>query len=261
MHVGQHDSGRFHVGHACHGSMPGRNKDYTTLHYYAAQQVDTPCSCTQVIYHLNSKNEDHELDLQELAEQYETEIEQVLKDTADKINHFKAQLDAANDAARIAQMQKVRPSVCVRLGTMQSPRCMQLRMHACQRRGLHPCSLAAACMDAYTSPPSPSAPWRRPGLDMHMCMTLRPPCGPAVRPANCRLLSIERTARMHLWLRSKWRPSMRMSGGAASRRLKTSARYAIAARQDKPGPTHTCRPCSHTSAMAAVSVHSQGLGR
>ncbi len=43
----------------------------------------------------------------ELAEQYETEIEQILKDTADKINHFKAQLDAANDAARIAELTKV----------------------------------------------------------------------------------------------------------------------------------------------------------
>lgn len=61
----------------------------------------------QVIYHLNNKNEDNELDLAELAEQYETEIEQILKDTADKINHFKAQLDAANDAARIAELTKV----------------------------------------------------------------------------------------------------------------------------------------------------------
>eukprot|EP00198_Chlamydomonas_reinhardtii_P001640 XP_001690976.1 hypothetical protein CHLREDRAFT_188583 [Chlamydomonas reinhardtii] len=61
---------------------------------------------TKVIYHLNNKNEDNELDLAELAEQYETEIEQILKDTADKINHFKAQLDAANDAARIAELTK-----------------------------------------------------------------------------------------------------------------------------------------------------------
>lgn len=62
---------------------------------------------TKVIYHLNNKNEDHDLDLQELAEQYETEIEQILKDTADKINFFKAQLDAANDQARIAELTKV----------------------------------------------------------------------------------------------------------------------------------------------------------
>lgn len=62
---------------------------------------------TKVIYHLNNKNEDHEVDLQELAEQYETEIEQILRDTADKINHFKAQLDAANDQARIMEITKV----------------------------------------------------------------------------------------------------------------------------------------------------------
>ena len=61
----------------------------------------------QVIYHLNNKNEDNELDLAELAEQYETEIEQILKDTADKINHFKVQLDAANDASRVADLTKV----------------------------------------------------------------------------------------------------------------------------------------------------------
>jgi hypothetical protein len=64
---------------------------------------------TQVIYHLNNRNEDNELDLAELADQYEAEIEQILKDTADKINHFKAQLDVANDAARIAELTKVDP--------------------------------------------------------------------------------------------------------------------------------------------------------
>ncbi len=42
--------------------------------------------CHQVIYHLNNKNEDNELDLQDMAEQYETEIEQILKDTADKVH-------------------------------------------------------------------------------------------------------------------------------------------------------------------------------
>lgn len=62
---------------------------------------------TKVIYHLNSKNEDHDMDLQELAEQYETEIEQILRDTSDKINTFKSQLDAASDQARIAELTKV----------------------------------------------------------------------------------------------------------------------------------------------------------
>jgi hypothetical protein len=34
---------------------------------------------TKVIYHLNNKNEDHDHDLADVSEQYETEIEQILK--------------------------------------------------------------------------------------------------------------------------------------------------------------------------------------
>lgn len=44
---------------------------------------------TKVIYHLNSKSEDHDLEMQDVAEQYEAEIEQILKDTQEKIDFFK----------------------------------------------------------------------------------------------------------------------------------------------------------------------------
>eukprot|EP00882_Tetradesmus_deserticola_P029602 GHRQ01033172.1.p1 GENE.GHRQ01033172.1~~GHRQ01033172.1.p1 ORF type:complete len:156 (+),score=55.51 GHRQ01033172.1:1068-1535(+) len=47
---------------------------------------------TKVIYHLNNKNEDCEFDKQELAEKYEIEIEQVLKDSAAKIDAITEQL-------------------------------------------------------------------------------------------------------------------------------------------------------------------------
>lgn len=46
----------------------------------------------QVIYHLNNKNEDNEFDMQELADQYEKEIDQVLKDAAAKVNDCNEQL-------------------------------------------------------------------------------------------------------------------------------------------------------------------------
>lgn len=46
----------------------------------------------QVIYHLNNKNEDCEFDMQELADQYESEIEQVLKESAAKIDAILEQL-------------------------------------------------------------------------------------------------------------------------------------------------------------------------
>jgi len=61
---------------------------------------------TKVIYHLNNKNEDHDFDLQELSEQYESEIEQILRDAADKINTFKSQLEAKSADKNTAEAIK-----------------------------------------------------------------------------------------------------------------------------------------------------------
>ena len=61
----------------------------------------------QVIYHLNNRNEDHDVDLQEMAEQYETEIEQILKDTADKVNFFKDLMEQARDEKQLQQIHQV----------------------------------------------------------------------------------------------------------------------------------------------------------
>jgi uncharacterized damage-inducible protein DinB len=52
---------------------------------------------TKVIFHLNTKNEDHELNMQDMADTYEQEIKQMLRDAAEKINAFKSQLEAARD--------------------------------------------------------------------------------------------------------------------------------------------------------------------
>jgi chromosome segregation ATPase len=58
---------------------------------------------TKVIFHLNTKDEDHDTDLQEIADTYETEIEQMLKDSAEKINRFKSQLEAVRDDTRFQE--------------------------------------------------------------------------------------------------------------------------------------------------------------
>lgn len=63
---------------------------------------------TKVIYHLNSKSEDHDLELQEMAEQYELEIEQILKDTTEKIDFFKLQMEEARDERRLHEFARVR---------------------------------------------------------------------------------------------------------------------------------------------------------
>ena len=58
---------------------------------------------TKVIFQLNTKNEDHELDMQDMADTYESEIEQMLRDAAGKLNAFKSQLEAARDDSRFQQ--------------------------------------------------------------------------------------------------------------------------------------------------------------
>ena len=47
---------------------------------------------TKVIYHLNNKNEDHEYDLQDVENQYENAIQNILQDTASKLNRFQSEL-------------------------------------------------------------------------------------------------------------------------------------------------------------------------
>eukprot|EP00798_Chlamydomonas_sp_ICE-L_P016000 gene16000-22137_t len=61
---------------------------------------------TKVIYHLNNRNEDHDVDMQEMTEQYETEIEQILKDTADKCETFQKMMEAARDPAIIQRIHE-----------------------------------------------------------------------------------------------------------------------------------------------------------
>lgn len=64
---------------------------------------------TNVVHQLHTKTEDHEMDLQEMAAAYESEIENMLKDAATRINSFKNQLEAARDDARFQEaVQKVK---------------------------------------------------------------------------------------------------------------------------------------------------------
>ena len=67
----------------------------------------TEACSSQVIYHLNNKNEDKELEAQELTEQYEATIEQLILDTADKVDHYKQQLDQKLDEKRLQEAEQV----------------------------------------------------------------------------------------------------------------------------------------------------------
>ena len=57
----------------------------------------------QVIYHLNSKNEDHQDDLTSLTDAYENEIDQILKDAYTKINKFKDMIEQRKEVEKQQQ--------------------------------------------------------------------------------------------------------------------------------------------------------------
>ena len=53
---------------------------------------------TKVIYHLNTKNDDHDFEMKALTQQYEGEISDILQDAAAKIRFFKQKVEEkAND--------------------------------------------------------------------------------------------------------------------------------------------------------------------
>eukprot|EP00941_MAST-03F_sp_MAST-3F-sp1_P005126 g5126.t1 len=54
---------------------------------------------TKVIYHLNTRNEDNEAELDHLTRQHESELEQILSDAARKLNHFKSLLEERKEQA------------------------------------------------------------------------------------------------------------------------------------------------------------------
>ncbi|KAK9810350.1 hypothetical protein WJX72_009243 [[Myrmecia] bisecta] len=61
---------------------------------------------TKVIHHLNSKDGDRDFDMQSMAGEYESEIEQILRDAADRVNAFKQQLETKREDNRIQEVVK-----------------------------------------------------------------------------------------------------------------------------------------------------------
>ena len=66
------------------------------LHHKMSKKV---AQLTKVIYHLNAKNEEHDLELSQLADQYENEIDSIMKDASAKLNEFRRQLDIKKEEA------------------------------------------------------------------------------------------------------------------------------------------------------------------
>ncbi|GAQ89946.1 hypothetical protein KFL_005800050 [Klebsormidium nitens] len=58
----------------------------------------------KVIYHLNNKTDDHDFEVLDMAGQHESEIEQILRDAAEKIRTFKESLEIRKEESRVAEV-------------------------------------------------------------------------------------------------------------------------------------------------------------
>ncbi len=59
---------------------------FPDLHHKMSKKI---AQLTKVIYHLNTKNEDHAMEVEQLASNHQMEIQQILRDAANRINKFK----------------------------------------------------------------------------------------------------------------------------------------------------------------------------
>jgi soluble cytochrome b562 len=60
---------------------------------------------TKVIYHLNTRNEDHQSELEAMAYQHQMEIQQLALDAANKIAKFKDVMENKKAAVSLKQFQ------------------------------------------------------------------------------------------------------------------------------------------------------------
>lgn len=91
---------------ACHGCAPtgqSAQAGHSLLECLQLRMSKKIAQLTKVIYHLNTKSEDHGFDMQDMADAYESEIEQMLRDAAGNINLFQSQLDAARDDSKFQE--------------------------------------------------------------------------------------------------------------------------------------------------------------
>ena len=59
---------------------------FPDLHHKMSKKI---AQLTKVIYHLNTKNEDHQTELDVMTSNHQMEIQQILRDAASRIGKFK----------------------------------------------------------------------------------------------------------------------------------------------------------------------------
>lgn len=75
---------------------------FPDLHHKMSKKI---AQLTKVIYHLNTKNEDHQTELEIIASNHQSEIQQILKDAATRIGKFKEMLESKQNNVSLQLLQ------------------------------------------------------------------------------------------------------------------------------------------------------------
>jgi hypothetical protein len=71
---------------------------FPDLHHKMSKKI---AQLTKVIYHLNTKNEDHQSEMDIMAVNHQQEVQQILRDAAAKIGKFKDMIESKQAAVFI----------------------------------------------------------------------------------------------------------------------------------------------------------------
>jgi hypothetical protein len=74
---------------------------FPDLHHKMSKKI---AQLTKVIYHLNTKNEDHSIEIDQINANHQIEIQQILRDAANRITKFKDAIEAKQQAVRISNL-------------------------------------------------------------------------------------------------------------------------------------------------------------
>jgi methionine synthase II (cobalamin-independent) len=71
---------------------------FPDLHHKMSKKI---AQLTKVIYHLNTKNEDHMIEIDQINSNHQLEIQQILRDAANRISKFKEAIESKQQSVRI----------------------------------------------------------------------------------------------------------------------------------------------------------------
>lgn len=71
---------------------------FPDLHQKMSKKI---AQLTKVIYHLNTKNEDHQIEIENITANHQLEIQQILRDAASKLSKFKEAIESKQAAVSL----------------------------------------------------------------------------------------------------------------------------------------------------------------